>query len=357
MNISLFEFVVILMMGQCLFLIFAIQYIPQKNTGTNRMIQYLLGIYSFYLLERVLGSEIGSYGSYKYRYQFNTFYLLIGPFIYTYIRRLLFYEKGKYHLSYHHYLPVIFYVLYGIFHFVIYDSIENIGNYTLTLFYTVEISFFVSIKAYLIKSYNLFNYYRKNEAKELSFNPNSIKYIRVTLICLGLYMCFWLLGIFELFQIITWIDRQLIYDISCLIFGIQIYVVSFYNLKYPEIFKIQFPSKTAYDAKKKYKLSEREIQQIKGLVDMFFKEDKGHRQPDLSLSMLAKDISTTTNKLSWVLNNVYQKSFYELVNGYRVREFLQRIENNDHKDLTLISIAHEVGFKSKSTFYNSLKRL
>lgn len=357
MHISLYEFFLVLIIGQCIFLIFAIQYIPKKNTGTNRMIQYLLGIYSFYLLERIVSSELGSYGTYKYRYWFNVFYLLIGPYIYTYIRRLLFYENGKYRLLYYHYLPVVFYVIYGFFHSYIYHSIENLSNYNRTLFFTVEISFFISITAYLIKSYSLFNYYKKNEVKELSFKPNSIKYIRVTLLCLALYMFFWLLGIFELFDIITWIKRPLIYDISCLIFGVQIYVVSFYNLKYPEIFKIPYPSNDKNALKKRNVLEEKEIRKIQDLVKTYLKEEKGYRRPELSLSILANEINTTTNKLSWVLNNTYKKSFYELVNEYRVKDFLERIHNNHHKELTLISIALEVGFNSKSTFYKSFKEI
>ncbi|NRB63840.1 MAG: AraC family transcriptional regulator [Saprospiraceae bacterium] len=357
MSISLYEFFLVLIIGQCIFLIFAIQYIPKKNTGTNRIIQYLLGIYSFYLLERVINSEIPAAYFLKYAYLTNVFYLLIGPFVYTYIRRLLFYENDKYHLKYFHYLPVVFYLIYGIFHINSYDSIENISNYRTNLFFTVEIIFFISITVYLIKSYNLFYYYGKNEIKELSFTPNSIQYIRLTLFCLALYMLFWLLGIFEIFDIITWIERPLIYDISCLIFGVLIYIVSFYNLKFPEIFKIPFPSNDKSELKKKNKPDGKEIHKIQNLVKAYFEIEKGYRRPELSLSILANEINTTTNKLSWVLNNVYKKTFYELVNEYRVVDFLQRIKENKHKDFTLIAIAVEVGFNSKSTFYKAFKEI
>lgn len=357
MNISLYEFFLILIIGQCIFLIFAIQYISKKNTGTNRIIQYLLGIYSFYLLERVIGSEITAAFFRKYVYLSNVFYLLIGPFVYTYIRRLLFYENDKYHLKYYHYLPVVFYLIYGVFHINSYDSIENISNYRTYLFFIVEVLFFTSITGYLIKSYNLFTYYKRNEIKELSFSPNSIQYIQLTLLCLALYMLFWLLGIFELFGIITWIKRPLIYDISCLIFGVQIYIVSFYNLKFPEIFKIPFPSNDKNALKKKNTLDEKEIHKIQNLVKSYFEIEKGYRRPELSLSILANEINTTTNKLSWVLNNIYKKTFYELVNEYRVADFSQRINQNMHKEFTLIAIAVEVGFNSKSTFYKAFKEI
>ncbi|WP_298540009.1 helix-turn-helix domain-containing protein [uncultured Aquimarina sp.] len=201
------------------------------------------------------------------------------------------------------------------------------------------------------------NYYKKNEEQELSFNQTIIKYIKIMLICLFIYMFFWLLGIVERFIVKLPIDIRMIWDISCLIFGIQIYIVGFYNLKHPEIFKIRFPLKNQNESKKKSGLDEKEINEIRNLIDSFLKTEKGYRRPELSLSILANEISTTTNKLSWVLNNSYKKTFYELVNEYRVEDFLQRIKENKHKEYTVVSIAFDVGFNSKSTFYKAFKEI
>ena len=170
-------------------------------------------------------------------------------------------------------------------------------------------------------------------------------------------MLFWLLGILELFDIITWIKRPLIYDISCLIFGVQIYIVSFYNLKFPEIFKIPYPSNEINAHKKKNKLDEKEILEIQNLIKAYFEIEKGYRRPELSLTILAHEIDTTTNKLSWVINKVYKKTFYEMVNEYRVEDFSERIKRDEHKEYTLIAIANEVGFNSKSTFYKAFKEI
>ncbi len=357
MNISFYELFLVLITGQCIFLIFALQYIPKKNTGANRMIQCLLAIYSFYLIEGILISAVGTEFYLKYRCISNIFYLFIGPLVYTYIRRLLFSKNGKYRLAYYHYLPILLYAIYCLFHVFSYDSIQDIRRFNYSYLFCVEILFFVSITAYLLKSMALFNYYKKNEERELSFNQTITKYVGIMLICLLFYMIFWLLGIIERFVVNLWIDIPLIYDISCLILVIQIYIVGFYSLKYPEVFKIQFPSKSENKSKKKNNLDEKQINKIQDLVDVFLKEKKGYRQPELSLSSLAHEIGTTTNKLSWVLNNTYKKTFYELVNEYRVKDFLERIDNNDHKELTLFSIAQEVGFNSKSTFYKVFKEV
>ncbi|NER12113.1 helix-turn-helix domain-containing protein [Leptobacterium flavescens] len=357
MSISLYELFLVSIIGQCIFLIFAIQYIPKKHTGANRIIQYLLVIYCVFLFERALGHEFDIDFLRRYSNFINTLYLLIGPFVYTYIRRLFFYKNGNYQLAYYHYLPALFYVGYCFLHIYYYDSIKDYKSYFNTLLFWNDIIFFISISAYLFISNRLLNYYKKNEEQELSFNQTIIKYVEIMLICLWVYMIFWLLGIIERFVIKLPIDIRMIWDISCLIFGIQIYIVGFYNLKHPEVFKIRFPSKNGDMSKRKNKLDENEISKIQNLVDVFFKEEKGYRRPELSLAILANEINTTTNKLSWVLNNIYKKTFYELVNEYRVEDFSQRINENAHKEFTLISIAYEVGFNSKSTFYKAFKEV
>ncbi|AXT20776.1 helix-turn-helix domain-containing protein [Flavobacteriaceae bacterium AU392] len=357
MSISPYELFLVLIIGQCLFLIFAIQYIPKKHTGANRVIQYLLVIYSLFLFERALGHQFERDFLRRYGNIINALYLFIGPFVYTYIRRLLFYKNGNYQLAFYHYLPALLYLGFCFFHIYIYDSIEDLSGYFNTLLFWNDVIFFVFISAYLFKSNRLLNYYKKNEEEELSFNQTIVKYVEIMLIGLLIYMIFWLLGILERFVIKLPIDIRMIWDISCLIFGIQIYIVGFYNLKYPEVFKIRFPSKKENRPKKKNKLDEKQINEIKNLIDIFLKEKKGYCRPELSLSILANEINTTTNKLSWVLNNIYKKTFYELVNEYRVKDFLERIDNNNHKELTLVSIALEVGFNSKSTFYKAFKEI
>jgi AraC-like DNA-binding protein len=44
------------------------------------------------------------------------------------------------------------------------------------------------------------------------------------------------------------------------------------------------------------------------------------------------------------------QTFYDYVNGYRVREVQRRIANGDAERLTILSIALDAGFASKSTF-------
>ena len=66
-------------------------------------------------------------------------------------------------------------------------------------------------------------------------------------------------------------------------------------------------------------------------------------------------LQTSTNNVSWLLNNVYETTFYDFVNRYRVEEFVQKVENNEHLRHTILALSLDVGFNSKSTFNKAFK--
>jgi AraC-like DNA-binding protein len=78
---------------------------------------------------------------------------------------------------------------------------------------------------------------------------------------------------------------------------------------------------------------------------------------ELTLSDVAKQLKTSTNNISWVLNTVYDTTFYDFINGYRVKEFIQKVENKEHLSRTILALSMESGFNSKSTFNKAFKIL
>ena len=81
-----------------------------------------------------------------------------------------------------------------------------------------------------------------------------------------------------------------------------------------------------------------------------------YRDSELNLDDLARRLETTPHKLSEVLNSQLGQSFYDFVNGYRVRDVQRRIADARSKPLTILSLALDAGFSSKSTFNQVFKR-
>lgn len=79
--------------------------------------------------------------------------------------------------------------------------------------------------------------------------------------------------------------------------------------------------------------------------------------PEITLSELAKTLKTNTSLLSKVINDGFGQNFNDFINAYRVASVKQKIDNNEHKVKTLLSLAYESGFNSKATFNRSFKKI
>ena len=84
--------------------------------------------------------------------------------------------------------------------------------------------------------------------------------------------------------------------------------------------------------------------------------EKLYLNPQISLADLAERMSLSSKHLSQVINQSFDKSFFDFINSYRVRE-VQRIlkESNDDK-LTVLEAMYEAGFNSKSSFNTAFKK-
>lgn len=103
-------------------------------------------------------------------------------------------------------------------------------------------------------------------------------------------------------------------------------------------------------------LSEREAANLKKALLAAMDERRPWRSSELTLADLAQQLSTTPHKLSEVLNAQLQQTFYDFVNGYRVRDVQRRIGSNEARNLTILSLALDAGFASKSTFNDVFKK-
>jgi AraC-like DNA-binding protein len=103
-------------------------------------------------------------------------------------------------------------------------------------------------------------------------------------------------------------------------------------------------------------LSEEELSNWKTKVLRLIDTQKPYLQPDLTLSDLANQLKTNTSVISQVINTGFDKNFNDFINGYRVEEYLQKIGAPQYKHLTLLAVAFDCGFNSKTTFNRAFKK-
>ena len=100
-----------------------------------------------------------------------------------------------------------------------------------------------------------------------------------------------------------------------------------------------------------------ELSELKTALKRLMEVDKIYLNADLSLQILASYLGTTEKKCSHVLSKGLGMNFNQYTNSYRVDAFVEKIQEGKHKELTLLSLAYECGFDSKSTFNRTFKLL
>jgi AraC-like DNA-binding protein len=84
--------------------------------------------------------------------------------------------------------------------------------------------------------------------------------------------------------------------------------------------------------------------------------DKMYENPELVISDISNKLGTHSKKISQVINQGFNMNFNDFVNHHRIKALLQKIEEGEHNIQTLLSLAFECGFNSKSTFNRAFKR-
>ncbi|MBT8219522.1 MAG: helix-turn-helix domain-containing protein, partial [Bacteroidia bacterium] len=80
------------------------------------------------------------------------------------------------------------------------------------------------------------------------------------------------------------------------------------------------------------------------------------RDPELTLTDLAARLDVNSKQLSSIINKGFQVNFNDYINAYRVDAVRQKLDQNEHKSRTLLALALECGFNSKSTFNRAFKK-
>lgn len=90
------------------------------------------------------------------------------------------------------------------------------------------------------------------------------------------------------------------------------------------------------------------------LVD-YLDRDKPYLLPELTLTTVSEHLGYTRNQVSFVINQVLDRTFYDLVNTKRIDHVVSRMTDGD-QNLSILELGFDAGFNSVSGFYNAFKK-
>lgn len=100
----------------------------------------------------------------------------------------------------------------------------------------------------------------------------------------------------------------------------------------------------------------KKIEEIVAKITAAMEEEKLYQEPELTLQNIADKLQFPTYQVSQAINDGMNKSFYDLINGYRVDEAKLLLLNPKNRNFTILSVGFEAGFNSKTTFNTVFKK-
>jgi len=99
------------------------------------------------------------------------------------------------------------------------------------------------------------------------------------------------------------------------------------------------------------------VVQLHKRLQELMQQEKPFTDPELTLGQLAGLLQVNANILSQVINSAENKNFYDYINALRIEEFKQRVADPENRRYTILSLAFDCGFNSKTAFNRNFKKL
>lgn len=100
-----------------------------------------------------------------------------------------------------------------------------------------------------------------------------------------------------------------------------------------------------------------QVEQTRNRILNLMDNQKPYLNPALTLPEMAQLLSMKTNELSYFLNDHLKENFYSFINRYRIEESKKLLLDPKHQHLSMLGIAMEAGFNSKTAFNTNFKKL
>lgn len=185
-------------------------------------------------------------------------------------------------------------------------------------------------------------------------NLNWLKYIIVSLIIL-------FIGIFCMISLGTHTDVipfDKIFQMVAVVQSGYLFCIVFFSLRQSIVFNQQGTLDAAMVVKQQSKTNVQNRNSSDAISQKlleFMKTDQPYLDEELSLQKLSLLMNISTHQLSQVINQELNTNFYKFVNAYRIEEVKRKLKDSEFEKYSILGIAFESGFNSKSTFNKIFK--
>ncbi len=299
----------------------------------------------------------------------HPFPLLHGPFLYLYVLFSIRSDQRFNWQNYLHFAPASLFYIYMIPFLFFYSAEQKlmvnrglVDDYAVFIQFSL-VAFIISGISYTTLSYRLLGKYRNLTEQNFAYRESiDLNWLRTFIWGLGLT--------FIIVTVVILLDNGLGLDFGFntdLIFFVLLITFILYlgysGIRHRNIFsdhpdiehRIVEP-RPASEYNRSGLKAEDADRIHKELLELL-KTGKPYLEPKLTLSMLADELDLSPNHLSQVINQYEKKNFFDFVNAYRIEEFKKRALDPLNSNYSILAIALDSGFNSKSSFNQVFKKV
>lgn len=298
-------------------------------------------------------------------------YLLNAPLFFAYVYTLLTSKKISVRLSVVLFLPFAAYVLHFIYYyFFVFDEAElSIRSGMLLVNGKVAVSWQIFVIGFLLIEPAYLVWYlvllRKHK-KGLLHSSSVIDYHLLRWLYFLFYLWLTITAVLVPLSMLSVVTEILSHDLLQLMIQsatvLFFFIVGYYGFKRttvfvdPEVKAVpdESPKNPLYQ---KSGLSEDQAAAYHQRLLTYMETEKPYLNGELKALELAQMIGISVNHLSQVLNQKQQQNFFDFVNGYRLKDVITKMKDPANSHLTLLAMALDSGFNSKTSFNTVFKKL
>ncbi|MFZ5941686.1 MAG: helix-turn-helix domain-containing protein [Bacteroidota bacterium] len=292
-----------------------------------------------------------------------------GPLLFLY-SRFLTKENPRFRARHlYHFIPFLcFFIFSIIFHNKpVMDGTRGFfredGFISFRIVYSV--AFFISITGYSIGTYVVIHQHQKTIQSFLSYRSGRVTLQWLIVLSVIFYLGYVLMFIFGGIDLLVGFMPFDPYEISFIGLILFAFIYGFFGYEQPSIFREivrdeQISIPPAQDEGKKYTrsgLKRKDAEKYRNMILTYMEKEKPYLDREMTIHDMSRDLKIPRHFITEVINEHMGKNFYTLINEYRVQEVQRRMVDPAYRNFTILAIAFDSGFNSKSAFNTIFKNL
>jgi AraC-like DNA-binding protein len=323
----------------------------RNNTLADRILAFwmiFIGLELWHMLLEIIQSPFHGFTS-----NFGFYSLTFGPFLYLYVSKLTL-ENSVFRIKdLIHFVP---YCTFCFFHIAFFTNRPLLsgememdsGWFILNMVRVIAL--FISLTVYSVLSLKGIKNHKKSIKDSFSFESSNItlNWLRqVTWIFIATYVVL-------IINMLTGNIAQTLLNTSHYIpaMGLTFFCfsLSYYGFNQPTLFQRSIFRNSEDQKTETTALSDGRRKDYLNRLEHCIRNDKPYLNPELTIKELADIVKLPRHYITEILKSELDKNFFTLVNDYRIEEVKRRLISDEFKNDSVLRLALDSGFNSKSSF-------